>query len=139
MKHQLRLHRILGATVDFSIAGLDLKNKAAVGSRRAALLELQQRYYESGRVKEGILVACRVIGIAHNRVTVEALGVDSEILGNEASWEWFSDISDLYGTGDIVVARVLAVEQDPETKLYRVSLSISREEKLRKLSGRTSP
>ncbi len=124
LKHQLRLHRILGATVDFSIAGLDLKNKAAVGSRRAALLELQQRYYESGRVKEGILVACRVIGIAHNRITVEALGVDSEILGNEASWEWFSDISDLYGTGDIVVARVLAVEQDPETELYRVSLSI---------------
>ena len=119
---QVRLNRILGATVDFMLAGVDLKNHAAVGSRRRALVQLQKRYYETKRVKEGILVACRVIGVGNNRVTVEALGVDTEIPASEVSWEWFSDVCDLYAPGDLVVARVKSVEQTPDS--YAVQLSI---------------
>ena len=124
LQFRLRFHRILGATVDFMLAGVDLKNHAAVGSRRRALLQLQSRYYESGRVKEGILVACRVIGVGGNRVAVEALGAATEIPASEVSWQWFADINDLFATGDLVVARVKGVERDPDTGRYRVSLSI---------------
>ncbi len=124
LRFKLRFHRILGATVDFMLAGVDLNNHAAVASRRKALLKLQDRYYKTGRVKEGILVACRVIGVGGNRVAVEALGVDTEISGSEASWQWFADIRDLYSTGDIVVARVKSVEQNTDTGQYSVLLSI---------------
>lgn len=74
LNFRLRLSRILGATVDFVLSGVDLKNRAAVGSRREALMQRQQRYYASGRVKEGILIACRVIGVAGHRIYVDALG-----------------------------------------------------------------
>lgn len=124
LQFRLRFHRILGATVDFVLAGVDLKNHAAVASRRKALLQLQSRYYDSERVKEGILVACRVIGVGGKRVAVEALGVDTEIPASEAAWEWFADISDLYSPGDLVVARVKSVAWDPDAGRYSVELSI---------------
>jgi len=123
---RLRLSRILGATVDFVLSGVDVKNRAAVGSRREALKLRQNRYYASGRVKEGILVACRVIGVAGHRIYVDALGVDTYIAANELSWEWFSDVSDLYATGDIVVASVQSVSKDEDTGQYSVLVSVRR-------------
>ena len=118
------LGRMLGATIDFIPAGVEIKNRVAVGSRKAALLQRQQRYYASGRVKPGILMACRVIGISRNTLSVEACGVDTEIYARNISWQWFSDIADLYAPGDLVVARVVDVGRDDETGTYRVSLSI---------------
>lgn len=126
LNFRLRLSRILGATVDFVLSGVDLKNRAAVGSRREALMQRQQRYYASGRVKEGILIACRVIGVAGHRIYVDALGVDTSIEANELSWEWFSDISNLYATGDIVVASVQGVFFDEEAETYKVQVSVKR-------------
>ena len=118
------LGRMLGATIDFIPAGVEIKNRVAVGSRKAALLQRQQRYYASGRVKPVILMACRVIGISRNTLSVEACGVDTEIYARNISWQWFSDIADLYAPGDLVVARVVDVGRDDETGTYRVSLSI---------------
>lgn len=124
LNFRLRLSRILGATVDFELSGVDVKERAAVGSRREALKQRQQRYYASGRVKEDILIACRVIGVAGHRIYVDALGVDTAIQAAEVSWEWFADLADLYATGDIVVARVLGVTQDEESGNYMVQLSV---------------
>lgn len=123
LNFRLRFGRILGATIDFVPSGVDLKNRAAVGSRREALRQRQLRYYASGRVKEGIRIACRVIDVSGSRVIVEALGVDTVIPASELSWEWFADISDLFSTGDIIVARVMSVQGDPETGQFKVSLS----------------
>ncbi len=124
LNYRLKLAHILGATVDFVLAGVDVKNRAAVASRRTALQAIQERYYGTGRVKEGILIACRVIGVNPNSLSVEALGVDTNVRSSEVAWEWFSDIGELYSTGDIVVARVIRVRTDPETGRYHVRLSI---------------
>ncbi len=121
---QIRLHRILGATVDFMLEGVDSKNHVAAGSRRRAMLRLQNRYYRTGRVKEGILVACRVIGVGGNRVSVEALGADVDISGSDVSWRWYPDVRELYSAGDIVVARVMSVAEDPDTGTFIPKLSI---------------
>ena len=118
------MQRILGATVDFIPAGVDVRNRAAVGSRKAALLKRQDQYYASGRVQPGILIACRVLAIGNNTMTVEACGVDTEIFARDVSWEWFPDISDRYSTGDLVVARVMSVALNEETGRYSVDLSI---------------
>ena len=121
---RIQIGRMLGATIDFIPAAVDIKNRAAVGSRKAAMLQRQKRYYASGRVKPGILMACRVLAVGNNTMTVEACGVDTEIYARNVSWQWFSDITDLYATGDLVVARVMDVSHNPERDTYSVSLSI---------------
>ena len=121
---RIQIGRMLGATIDFIPAGVDIKNRAAIGSRKAAMLQRQKRYYASGRVKPGILMACRVLAVGNNTMTVEACGVDTEIYARNVSWQWFSDITDLYATGDLVVARVMDVSYNPECETYSVSLSI---------------
>lgn len=124
IRFQIRLNRMLGATIDIMLAGVDFVNRAAVGSRRAALKQRQARYYATNRVKVGSRIACRVIGVGNNRITVEAIGVDAEIPASSLSWQWFSDVSDLYSAGDLVVAKVMEVGQDEETGAYTVSLSV---------------
>ena len=121
---RIQIGRMLGATIDFIPAGVDIKNRAAIGSRKAAMLQRQKRYYASGRVKPGILMACRVLAVGNNTMTVEACGVDTEIYARNVSWQWFSDITDLYATGDLVVARVMDVSYNPDREIYSVSLSI---------------
>lgn len=121
---RIQIGRMLGATIEFIPAGVDIKNRAAIGSRKAAMLQRQKRYYASGRVKPGILMACRVLAVGNNTMTVEACGVDTEIYARNVSWQWFSDITDLYATGDLVVARVMDVGYNPEREVYSVSLSI---------------
>ncbi len=115
---------MLGATIDFIPAAVDIRNRAAVGSRKAAMLQRQKRYYATGRVKPGILMACRVLGVGNNTMTVAACGVDTEIYARNVSWEWFSDIADLHSTGDLVVARVMDVSYNEERDVYSVNLSI---------------
>lgn len=126
LNFRLRFGRILGATIDFIPSGVDIKNRAAVGSRREALKQRQAKYYASGRVKEGIRIACRVINVSGRRIIVEALGVDTVIPASELTWEWFADVSDLFATGDIVVARVQSVLKDEETGQYSVRLSVKK-------------
>ena len=121
---RIQIGRMLGATIDFIPAGVDIKNRAAIGSRKAAMLQRQKRYYASGRVKPGILMACRVLAVGNNTMTVEACGVDTDIYARNVSWQWFSDITDLYATGDLVVARVMDIGYNPEREAYSVSLSI---------------
>ena len=121
---RIQIGRMLGATIDFIPAGVDIKNRAAIGSRKAAMLQRQKRYYASGRVKPGILMACRVLAVGNTTMTVEACGVDTDIYARNVSWQWFSDITDLYATGDLVVARVMDVGYNPEREVYSVSLSI---------------
>lgn len=69
-------------------------------------------------------MACRVLGVGNNTMTVEACGVDTEIYARNVSWEWFSDIADLHSTGDLVVARVMDVSYNEERDVYSVNLSI---------------
>ena len=123
---RIQIGRMLGATIDFIPAAVDIRNRAAVGSRKAAMLQRQKRYYATGRVKPGILMACRVLGVGNNTMTVEACGVDTEIYARNVSWEWFSDISNLYATGDIVVASVQGVSFDEEAETYKVQVSVKR-------------
>ena len=121
---RIRLGRILGATVDFILVGVDVRNRAAVASRRAAMLQRQAKYYATGRIKPGIRVACRVIAVGGNRVTLEAVGVDCEVNANALSWEWFPDVTDLFSTEDLVVAKVMDVTKDENTGHYSVKLSV---------------
>lgn len=121
---QERLNGMLGATVEFMLRGVDLKNYAAVASRRDALKERCSKYYATGRVVPGVNITCRVIRAAGSNLTVEALGVDTVIPASDVSWEWFSDVALLYAPGDLVVAKVMAVDFDKDTETPTVRLSV---------------
>ena len=70
MCYILKLHL---PTIDFIPAGVDFKERVAIGSRKAAMLQRQKRYYASGRVKPGILMACRVLTVGNNTMMVTGL------------------------------------------------------------------
>jgi len=123
-KYRMRLGRMLGATIDFMLVGVDIRNRVAVASRRAAMQNRIAKYYKTGRVKPGIRIACRVNGIGNNYLSVEAIGVDTDIEAVALSWEWFSDVNDVYSVGDLVIARVMSVHLNPETQRYSVRLSV---------------
>lgn len=44
---RVQIGRMLGATIDFIPAGVDFKERVAIGSRKAAMLQRQKRYYAS--------------------------------------------------------------------------------------------
>lgn len=123
-EYRMRLGRMLGATIDFMPVGVDIRNRVAVASRRAAMQNRITKYYKTGRVKAGIRIACRVIGIGNNYLSVEAVGVDTDIEAIALSWEWFADVNDVFSIGDLVIAKVISVNQDPETKRYSIRLSV---------------
>lgn len=88
---RVQIGRMLGATIDFIPAGVDFKERVAIGSRKAAMLQRQKRYYASGRVKPGILI----------RVEMESDG-RAEIYMSDGTMfrcDHF-DASQLYGTNE---------------------------------------
>ena len=121
-EYDIRLMRMLGATVDFLIMGIDSRNRAAVGSRKQALRSNLSRYYDSGRVKEGILMSCRIVGVAFNTATVEAYGLETTITGHDLSWKWLPDVAEEFSAGDLVVAKVMELARKPDGK-YELHLS----------------
>ena len=123
-EYRMRLGRMLGATIDFMLVGVDIRNRAAVASRRAAMQNRIAKYYKTGRVKPGIRITCRVNGIGNNYLSVEAIGIDVDIEAIALSWEWFSDVNDLFSVGDLVIAKVISVYQNPDTKRYSIRLSV---------------
>lgn len=123
LQYQIRMNKILGATIDFILIAVDIRGKAAVASRKLALQADIHKFYDSGRVQEGILMACRVTNVSNNVITVDACGLETYIQGRDLSWKWLPDAADYFATGDLVVAKVLTVKKD-ENGEYSIHLSI---------------
>ena len=111
-----RLNRILGtmlgAEIDFIVKGIDSTTHSAVASRREAMLRKRQTFYlgkgASGNpyIYPGRLVEARVIAVAEKVLRVEAFGIECAIFARDLSWQWVSDVRDLYSVGDRVLIRV---------------------------------
>ena len=111
-----RLNRILGtmlgAEIDFIVKGIDSTTHSAVASRREAMLRKRQTFYlgkdASGNpyIYPGRLVEARVIAVAEKVLRVEAFGIECAIFARDLSWQWVSDVRDLYSVGDRVLVRV---------------------------------
>ena len=105
-----RLNRILGtmlgAEIDFIVKGIDSTTHSAVASRREAMLRKRQTFYlskdTSGNpyIYPGRLVEARVIAVAEKVLRVEAFGIECAIFARDLSWQWVSDVRDLYSVGD---------------------------------------
>lgn len=128
-----RLNRILGtmlgAEIDFIVKGIDSTTHSAVASRRDAMLRKRQTFYfgkdASGNpyIYPGRLVEARVIAVAEKVLRVEAFGIECAIFARDLSWQWVSDVRDLYSVGDRVLVRVQEIRgEDAEHLSIRADI-----------------
>lgn len=128
-----RLNRILGtmlgAEIDFIVKGIDSTTHSAVASRREAMLRKRQTFYlgkdVSGNpyIYPGRLVEARVIAVAEKVLRVEAFGIECAIFARDLSWQWVSDVRDLYSVGDRVLVRVQEISgEDAEHLSIRADI-----------------
>lgn len=119
------LNRMMGAEIDFVVRGITGtgEERAAVASRRAAMMRLRRRYYltdgTTGKpmVYPGRIVEARVIAVSQLSVRVEIFGVETSIRNWELSWGYMGDARDLYYVGDSVQVRVTSVSGDTPENL----------------------
>lgn len=128
-----RLNRILGtmlgAEIDFIVKGIDSTTHSAVASRREAMLRKRQTFYlgkdTTGNpyIYPGRLVEARVIAVAEKVLRVEAFGIECAIFARDLSWQWVSDVRDLYSVGDRVLVRVQEISgEDAEHLSIRADI-----------------
>ena len=76
---------MLGAEIDFVIAGMDKNSKSVVASRKAAMLEKKRKYYVTpnadGRalIYPGRKVEARILGVAEKKVRIEVFVVEVSV------------------------------------------------------------
>ena len=103
--------------------------KLTVASRREAMLRKRQTFYlgkdVSGNpyIYPGRLVEARVIAVAEKVLRVEAFGIECAIFARDLSWQWVSDVRDLYSVGDRVLVRVQEISgEDAEHLSIRADI-----------------
>ena len=123
------LATMLTAEIDFIVKGIDSTTHSAVASRREAMLRKRQTFYlgkdVSGNlyIYPGRLVEARVIAVAEKVLRVEAFGIECAIFARDLSWQWVSDVRDLYSVGDRVLVRVQEISgEDAEHLSIRADI-----------------
>ncbi|MCL2619638.1 MAG: S1 RNA-binding domain-containing protein [Defluviitaleaceae bacterium] len=125
------LNRMMGAEIDFIVRGItgSGEERAAVASRKAAMLRLRRRYYlintvnGKPQVYPDRIVEARVIAVSQTVIRVEVFGVETSIRSQDLSWGYVGDVRDLYFVGDTVQVRVVRVDGDaPENLSVRANI-----------------
>ena len=125
------LNRMMGAEIDFVVRGItgDNEERAAVASRKAAMLRLRRRYYLTNaangkpQVYPGRVVEARIVAVSQLAIRVEIFGVETPIRNRDLSWGYICDCRDSYFVGDSVHVRVKEVEGDnPENIRIRADI-----------------
>lgn len=110
------LGNMLGAEIDFLVRGIDSNTRAAVGSRRDAMLLKRQKFYfdinadGNKHIYEGRIVQARVVAVGEKAIRVEVFGIECSINARELSWHWMGDAHEYYSVGDKVLVRVQSVK-----------------------------
>ena len=111
---------MLGAKIDYMVRGVDVKNRIAGASRRAAMLLrrrtiLNARQDDGFRIKVGTIATARVLQVYRASMLVEVYGYQTYIRRNAASNLWVNDIREFAQVGDEKQVQVVELERDPGT------------------------
>jgi hypothetical protein len=125
------LNRMMGAEMDFIVRGITGTgdNRAAVASRKAAMLRLRRRFYlnigTNGKplVYPDRVVEARIVAVSQMAIRIEVFGVETSINSRDLSWGYIGDARDHFYVGDSVQVRVTNVEGDAPENL-RISADI---------------
>jgi len=125
------LNRMMGAEIDFIVRGITGTgdDRAAVASRKAAMLRLRRRYYLTNgsngkpQVYPDRIVEARITAVSQMAIRVEIFGVETSIRNQDLSWGYIGDARDHYYVGDTVQVKVFRVTGDtPETLTIRADV-----------------
>ena len=115
------VNTMLGCETDFTIKGLDSKERSIVASRKDAMLKKRQIFYfdqdSSGtpKVYPDRVVQARVISVAEKVVRAEIFGVETSIPAKDLSFDWLGDARERFHVGDHILIRIQEVKaEDPE-------------------------
>jgi len=134
------LNRMIGAEIDFVVRGItgEGEERAAVASRKAAMLRLRRRFYlnvgTSGKpqIYPGRIVEARIVAVSQLSIRVEIFGVETPIRNRDISWGYVGDCRDNYFVGDTVQVRVKDVQGDtPENLIVRADIKSLTEDNTR--------
>ena len=118
------LGNMLGAEIDFLVRGIDSNSRAAVGSRRDAMLLKRQKFYfdinadGNKHIYEGRIVQARVVAVGEKAIRVEVFGIECSINARDLSWNWMGDAHEYYSVGDKVLVRVRRVKGTSPADLH---------------------
>ena len=125
------LNRMVGAEIDFIVRGTNTDGdaRAAVASRKAAMIYLRRRYYlnigANGKpqIYPGRVVEARIVSVSETAIRIEAFGVEATIYRSYLSWGNVGDVRDQYFVGDTVPTHISSVIGDtPENIRIRADL-----------------
>jgi ribosomal protein S1 len=125
------LNRMMGAEIDFVVRGITGKGeeRAAVASRKSAMLRLRRRYYLTNgangkpQVHPGRIVEARITAVSQMAIRVEIFGVETSIRSQDLTWGYMSDARDEFFVGDTVQVHVSMVDGDsPENLRIRADI-----------------
>lgn len=105
------LNKMLGADIDFIICGVDEEEKAAVGSRRTAMLQKRHHNFldDKPHIYAGCAAEARIIAVSQMSVRVEVCGVEATVKIQHLSWGYLDDARDVYNVGDSMQVKVTQV------------------------------
>jgi len=115
------INSMLGSTVDYMVLGVDVHNRLAGASRRAAMLLrrrtiLNARMGGDFRIKLGTIATARVLQVRRLSALVEVYGYQTYIGRGAASDLWVNDVRDVVKPGEEKQVEVVELERDPQTK-----------------------
>lgn len=130
-QYRFLLERRIGAEIDFLVTELDVENKVALASRKAAMNkriveQLFQVDPETNNfiVSEGTILEARVVATFRGSVVVEAFGVEMNIPIKELSYARMSNASDEFNVGDWLLVKVLHIHRDIENSVVEIKASV---------------
>ena len=111
---------MLGAKIDYMVRGVDVRNRLAGASRRAAMLLrrrtiLNARMGDDFRIKVGTIATARILQVYRASMLVEVYGYQTYIRRNAASNLWVNDIREFVQVGEEKPVEVVEIERDSET------------------------
>lgn len=133
MDQQKIISSMVGAEISYIIIALDNDSKTVVASRLKASKQNIQTFYfdkdsnDNYKIYEGSIVEARIIGINSYGIKVEIFGAETTIHKPEISWEWISDLYDVFDIGDRVMVKIIKLTgRDNTNEKFSVSASVKR-------------
>jgi len=111
-------NNMLGADIDFIIAGIDKRSRSVVASRKEAMLKKRRRFYLTPgdyglpQVHDGRTVQARIVSVSAYNIRVDIFGVEAVIPNQDLAWEWIANAMDKFAVGQKLLVKINRVEGD---------------------------
>lgn len=129
---KLLLFKRLNSEIDFIVANqVDIQNRIAAASRRAAMRQKQHTYWltpdRDGNyiIQEGMRVEARIVSVNQRSLTAEIFGVESQIPVEEVSNDFIQSLADHseYHAGRTIPVKIMSIDRSDPNDIH-VSASI---------------